>query len=267
MSADRGKLVVEFLGMPGAGKSAVSRRVAEHLAGRGLPVREPVRMVSDRSRLGPSLSGIAAKSLRVAGELLTHPRYALRSLRAIRATGQPSVGMLTRLAFNWLMQSALLRLSRGSGAVQLFDEGIYQALWSLGLEGRPGSVPRLGRGFRTVLALPDVVVIVEAGDEGIAQRLGARAERQSRADRWDLADGRAVRHGASVLGQVVDLLMEVSLGERRPRVIHVDNGPGRNPDAVARSLAIELERWARSAVGASDLRPDASEHAPPLRTI
>lgn len=268
MSARRGSLAVEFLGMPGAGKSVVSRRVAEHLAGRGVAVGEPVRILSDRSGLGPTVAGVATKSLRVAGELIAHPGHALRALRAIESTGQPSAQVLTRVAFNWLMQCAVLRSSRTSGAVRLLDEGIYQALWSIGLEGRPGSIQRVGRELAAALALPDVVVIVDADAEVVAQRLGTRGGRESRADRWDRTDGRAVRHGSDLLNEVVDVLMEVSGRGRGPRVIHVDNGAGQNPGAVAGPLAIELERWARSRTGVIDPRPDAPEpSAGPLRTI
>ena len=268
MSARRGSLAVEFVGMPGAGKSAVSRRVAEHLAGRGVAVAEPVRALSDRSSRGAAVAGVAAKSLRVAGEMVAHPGDALRALRAIRGTGQPSMPVLARVAFNWLMQCAVLRSSRTSGAVHLLDEGIYQALWSVGLEGRPGTIPRLGRELASALALPDVVVIVDAEAEAVAQRLGARGGHESRADRWDRADGQAVRHGSGLLDEVVDVLMKVSGRGRGPRVIHVDNGAGRDPGAVAGPLATELERWSGSLTGVAGARPDARQPAAgPLRTI
>src|SRR5262245_23645174 len=80
-------VIVEFLGLSGAGKSAVSHEVAERLRRRGLPVREPTLALAPPGR-PRSVWKRAIKSLHVARELASHPLGSLRSLRSMSATRQ-----------------------------------------------------------------------------------------------------------------------------------------------------------------------------------
>ena len=243
MNAANRPLVVEFLGLPAVGKSTVSRRTADYLAQWGLPVIEPVRMLSDRSGLGPRLRGYRGKSLLIAREMLAHPAHSFRSILAIGATGQPSLSVLLMIIANWLMQCSLLRSCRRTRAVHLFDEGIFQGLWSIGYEGRPGAVHRVGASLHAALRMPDVVAVVEADLGTVSQRLERRKGHESRADRQWPEDGRAIADGSLLMGEVIETLMTVSGGGEMPRVIHVDNGTHGDPDAAAWNLACEIERY------------------------
>ncbi len=237
-------LSVEFLGLPGAGKSSVSHRVAACLAGRGRPVAEHVRELSDRRRTPGRLRGYVGKSLLVAGEVALHPATSLAALRAIRGTRQPSLRVLLGVSFNWLMQCAVARAGRRGRAIQLSDEGLYQALWSIGLEGRPGAVHAVGRLLERGLPRPDLVVLVDAPARAVAQRLAGRGGHESRADGWGAEDAEAMTRATRALGDVMRLLVEAGRGGRAPRVIRVDNGPARDLGAIARRLAAEFERLA-----------------------
>ena len=240
-------IVVEFLGLPGVGKTTVSKRTAEYLAQWGVSVIQPVRALSDRSRVGPSLRGYHGKSLLVARELLAHPVHSLRAVRAISATAQPSLSVLFKIIVNWLMQCSLLRSCRTTREVHLFDEGIFQALWSIGLEGSPEAVRRVGSTLHEALAMPDVVAVVEADLGTVAQRLQTRKGRESRADRHWPEDARAVARASSLMREVVETLIWVSESREAPRVIHVENGSLGDPDVAAWNLACEIERLARRA--------------------
>jgi thymidylate kinase len=235
-------LAVEFLGLPGVGKSAVCAKTAEHLSRRGFVVRQPVLAVSDRSALGPRLRGYLGKSRLIARELLAHPLHSLRSIRAIASTRQPSPSVLVMVVTNWLMQGSLLRTCRSLPAVSLFEEGIFQALWSIGLEGRPGAVRDLGATLADVLSVPDVVVVVEADLDAVIQRLGKRAGNESRADRWRGEDDRAFARASAVMLEVTDSLTRAIEREQRSRVIRVDNRSGADPEAAARQLALQIEQ-------------------------
>jgi hypothetical protein len=236
-------MVVEFLGLPGVGKTAVSKRTAEYLAQWGLTVFEPVRALSDRSGVGSSLRGYRGKSLLVARELLAHPAHSFRSIRAIGATAQPSLPVLLMIVANWLMQCSLLRSCRRTRGVHLFDEGIFQGLWSIGLEGRPGAVHGVGAALHSALEMPDVVAVVEADLGTVSQRLQGRNGHESRADRQWSEDGRAIADASMLMGKVIEALMRVSGGGEMPRVIHVDNGTHGDPDAAAWNLACQIERY------------------------
>ena len=256
MNAAGRALAVEFLGLPGVGKSAVSSRTAAHLTQRGFVVRELVLALSDRSAMGPRLRGYAGKSLLIARELLTHPRDSLRSIRAICSTGQPSFPVLLMVVTNWLMQCSLLRSSGSTPAVNLFDEGIFQALWSVGLEGRPGAVRYIGATLIDVLSMPDVVVVVEADLEAVVNRLQKRRGRESRVDRWSRDDGQAFAHASSIMLEVIEALRRMDDRGERSRVIRVDNRSDVDPDVAARLLAHQLETVWRSEARPAGIRTD-----------
>lgn len=233
---------MEFVALPGAGKSSVSHKVAGYLSQRGLFVTEPVRALSDRSRWGARLRGYLGKSLHVARELLTHPRCSFRSLRAIRDTEQPTLSVLVGVGVNWLMQCSLLRSRRAIAAIHLFDEGIFQALWSIGLEGRRGAVRYVGSMVGPSFPLPEVVAVIEADLRSVQHRLATRAGGESRADRWSIGDEAVFTHASGIMDEVMEFLVSVSEQQRRPRVIRVANGDGDSLDAAARDLALEIER-------------------------
>jgi thymidylate kinase len=247
-------LAVEFLGLPGVGKSAVARRTAEVLSQRGFVVRGRVDVLSDRSALVPRLRGYTGKSLLIARELLAHPRQSWRAIRAIAATSQPSARVLLMVVANWLMQSSLLRSCRTTPAVNLLEEGIFQGLWTIGLEARPGTVRTLGAAFPDALSMPDVVVVVEADLEAVVQRLQGRNGRESRADRWSRDDGRAFAHASSLMLEVLDALNTVDEGGQRSRVIRVDNRSVADTDVAARQVALRIEQLCASELPPAHLR-------------
>ncbi|HEV8481616.1 MAG TPA: hypothetical protein VGR66_12550 [Candidatus Eisenbacteria bacterium] len=223
---------VEFLGLSGAGKSTVSHRVAEHLRSRGFPVCEPTLTLA----LTPGRG--AVKSLHVARELMFHPLSSLRTLKAVKATRQ-RWPVLARMGFNWLMLSSLMRTQRPS--LHLFDQGAFQALWSIGLEGRRGAVRHLGRRLLATVPAPELVVVIEAGARVVEQRLKLRGGRESRADLWDSA---ALRRSMRTMDEVKSILKAMSARPGGPRVVLVANDQNENAQAVADRLAMEIERLA-----------------------
>ena len=120
-------LLVTFVGLPGTGKSTLCARVAQLLRQRGIPCRvlEESAYRKYRNKVGW-----------LAREVIGHPWRAVCSLRAILATGQPSVLDLVKMVVNWFCLSFLIRRAARAGGVSLFDEGLFQALWSIGLGAR-----------------------------------------------------------------------------------------------------------------------------------
>src|SRR5262249_23602985 len=161
-------IIVEFLGLSGAGKSAVSHEVAARLRGRGFPIREPTRALTP-GRRGRSTWQRALKSLHVARELVTHPLSSLRSLSYVSSTRQRRLSLVFRMGFNWLVVSSLMRTRRPW--LHLLDQGVFQALWSIGLEARFGAIREPGRRLLAMLPAPDVVVVIEPGADVVADRL------------------------------------------------------------------------------------------------
>jgi len=225
---------VEFLGLPGSGKSTLSERVAAMLAEEGLPVRQTARDLAHGPRGGMRR---IAKLLFVAREVAGHPRYALRSARALRATGQRSRRVAFKMLFNWLLVSHLLRRSRRIPAVHLIDQGLHQALWSIGLDAGAGSVAAMAGRLRECAPSPDLTVVVGAGSQTLVRRLRGRAGRDSRADSWPEQDARALDRAGALLDEVKALLPGGPERRSHRSVFDVDNDRDGDLEANARRLA------------------------------
>lgn len=173
------RLSVEFLGIPGAGKSAVSSRVGLILGERGFPVDDlSYRLAHGRTRTRRFIR----KSFHVAKELLSHPFVSLRAIRAIACVQHPSLRVLAKMVFNWLLVSALARRGRKPG-IHLCDQGIFQGLWSIGFGGGTEAVGLAAEKLWGLVPGPDLVVVIEADLPAILHRLRLRQERKSRIDR------------------------------------------------------------------------------------
>lgn len=171
-------VTVEFFGMPGVGKSTVANRVAKLLRDKGTPVSD--LMYTSAHQLS-RLQRIAVKVRYIVKEACSHPGYVLRSAIVIARTRQESVTDLVKVLFNWFFVSSVLRGSRQARNVELLDEGIFQAYWSIALcapDGIPNVIEHLGDS----VPLPTVIVVLE-GDLGtIHSQLKSRERHDSRVD-------------------------------------------------------------------------------------
>ncbi len=231
-------VAVEFLGLPGVGKSSLSRCVAEILDRERLPVAEPTYRLDH----GPSpLERAMRKSWHVAREIVAHPGYAAQSAAALRTTRQESAALLCTMTFNWLLVSALMRRARRSSGVTLFDQGIFQALWSIGLGSAAGAIRGMGRVLEGSAPTADAVIVLEASTERVARRLAERRGRDSRADRWAADDAARFSRSVALLAEVEELLRAAGRRSGGPRVIRVRN----ESDSDLEANAAEVAGWVR----------------------
>lgn len=192
-------MIVELLGPPGAGKSALLPLVARALASRtgtrsetaGEAVDRLMRRLPPARLLGPVL-GRRSRRLRTlfvdlpygAAFMASHPRL---TLTAVAAVVRSPVGWGHRwtLFTRWAGVAARQRFLRdrlGDGAA-IFDEGLYHRsvnlfAWRALGGGRTGArvdaVPRQLRGYLRLTPPPDLAVFVDAPDDVAARRLGGR---------------------------------------------------------------------------------------------
>jgi hypothetical protein len=206
-------LLVEFVGLPGVGKSHATGLVAADLVAVGIPVR------SSALRINHELyrpRRVLRKFGMCAAEGVHSPRRAARVGRAVIGSGQQSPADVFRLLYNWLFIVGLLRRARTRPVVELLDEGIYQLLWSVGLAGGERVIRELSRTFLEgrppAAPMPDVVVLVEAPLGVIEARLAARKSRAGRLDRMEGGERQAaLMRGADLLHE----LLSEDVGERR----------------------------------------------------
>jgi hypothetical protein len=235
-------LVVEFVGLPGVGKSHATRLVAAGLAAVGTPARSSALRINHE--LGRSRR-VLLKAGMCAVEALGRPRRAARVGRALIRSGQQSRVDVLRLLYNWLFLVGLLRRARTRPVVELMDEGIYQLLWSIGFAGderviRDNSSTFL-EGPPSAMPMPDVVVVVEAPLELIQARLASRKSRAGRVDRMDDAERQAaLLRGADLLNELLSENVGPGGEVSGPLLRRVRNGGAGQLEADVAALVDEL---------------------------
>ncbi|GEM_PF-2304863 len=171
----RRPLVVEFAGLPGAGKTTLAGRVAGLLREQGVPADEPLLAFSGRFW--------GRRTPRALMHLFRRPAAACRALGAIGRSGQRTGRDAACLAHTWLFLHTLMGECRRSGRIALFDQGIIQALWSVALNARHDALPTFLAAVRETMCRPDVVVVVDVHPDVAARRLRTRPYGRSRLER------------------------------------------------------------------------------------
>ncbi|HLQ37942.1 MAG TPA: hypothetical protein VK348_09080 [Planctomycetota bacterium] len=233
-------VLVEFIGLPGVGKSELSGRIARVLAGNGVAVRQPSHALAHD--LGPIMRRIC-KSLHVLRELVSHPVASTRAVRTIAATRQRSGLTFVLLVFNWLLVVTLARRARRRPGAQLFDQGVVQALWSVALDGDPDAAMLLLRQAAASRVLPDIVIVVEAELATVHQRLLSRADGNSRADREPDRVPELLARGSELLQRIRKAL----LASPEPRILTLCNEVGADLDHAVGDVADLVRRRAAGA--------------------
>jgi len=213
-------ITVEFLGLPGVGKSSLSRRVAVMLRERGHPVHEAT---FDLGHTPGTMSRSLRKAVPVGREMLLHPWSAGRACRAVIASRQDSSLTAFKMIFNWLMVAGIARRATRLQGVHLFDQGLCQALWSIGLSSSNAAPGRVGDALFALAPRPDLIFNIEASAETVARRLRERGGRDSRADAWG-EDARVVfMRSLALLDDVIATARRATGSGRSVRLVAIDN--------------------------------------------
>lgn len=170
--------VVEFAGLPGAGKSAVAESTRAALAAAGVPCTVADEGISARVPAGVRVRRrLALASV----DLSRHPVRGVQVLRSVHQVAPSWRRDAVAGATQWFAVQRLVVRSRSTSGVHLLEEGPLQTLWTLLLRTGSDPVPVLQRMLqpRSVQS-PDLLVIVDAPVELASERLCNRASRHSR---------------------------------------------------------------------------------------
>jgi hypothetical protein len=196
-----GRVVVEFCGLPGTGKTALAGSVRDAVAERGIACSiadEPLSAAASRSRR------IARKATAAALEATRRPAATVDAGWRALTSRQESARDAAAWLGQWLAVRQAVARARRQPGVHLVEEGVVQSLWTLGLRARRDVVGRLLERTPSWVR-GDLLVVVEAPTELVLERLGARSSRHSRTQQL-APEARAdeLRRGELLLAELAD---------------------------------------------------------------
>lgn len=171
-------VIVELCGLPGAGKTFLASALGN--VQDGLPLARPTRGIAPDV---PAERRLARKLGLVAVETIRRPALEARIARRIGRSGQPGTVEAVSRWVQWASTQSLMGRARRTPQVHLFDEGVVQALWSLGLRGDPSATLGTLGGSVGRWSYPDVVIVLDPPVELLARRLRDRRSAHSRLQR------------------------------------------------------------------------------------
>ena len=248
-------LLIELCGLPGAGKSYLAAGLIDALRRKGIPAHAGDASVEPDVA---AIRRIPGKLLAAGREVLAHPAGAARAGVAV-ASAERSAGDAVNRSMQWFVTQRLLGRAVRRGGVHVFQEGVLQALWSIGLRGDPERLLELLESGDTPWIRPQVLVVVNAPVEVAAARLAGRRSSHSRTQAL-AADERTAEllRGRELLGCLVEWWRTSS---RDAEIVEVANGDDGRPDReVARLVDVVLAHLERRS--ASEPRGDRDPIVP-----
>jgi predicted kinase len=229
-------VVVEFIGLPGSGKSTIAHALAELLRRRGAAVSEPTWRNDHASRR-------SSRTLRKAGlALAASARDPLRAgavVQWIAESAQPTIRATMMLTLNALyLAEASSRCARVPG-IHIFDQGVLQQLWSLLYQA--GNSEDAERRCAEQIAACGTrlhVVLVDAPLGTLTERLAARSGGASRLEQHlRHSDAQAALRRATSAQRRVEAVADALSVSGAVRMFRVSGAGDRRLAESARAIA------------------------------
>jgi len=156
------QLVIEFIGLPGAGKSTISKQVKEELKERNIIFDDLFNAGLPMFRLNRTIW----KVVHVIKEIVSRPVFNLKQISLIFKTKQDTFMDFIKVTVNWIIMNGQIKRKLGTSVIS--DQGIVQAVWSILLTSRQN----IGiEKFLSQTKLPDIVFYVKIDRDVMNLRL------------------------------------------------------------------------------------------------
>jgi hypothetical protein len=243
-------MVVECVGVAGAGKSHSSALLVEELEALGTRAAQSMALIGPNV---PRWRRVARKIGYGLGEVVRGPRPVLNMVRAVVRSGQQQPRDAGALVLNWIALRALVRRTRKTTTVGVFDQAALMALWSTALRGDDTACRLELAQPSWSWVLPDAVVRVRAPAELTINQLQSRGARQSR---LEVLDDDALVEGLATADDEIDRIVrwwhETSRDGGGAFVAELTNPGDSELDAAARDVASALACCATSVGGMTE---------------
>lgn len=198
---DATALTVEFLGLPGSGKTTLARSIANKLEQHGYHALMPLPEAPTRTA---HAYAIAHKLFNIPYYLLSAPKEALKVLSMARIV--PPQGFLSHLrVLQYLvyLYGIFHRYERRCD-ILLLDQGFAQAVYTLALQSRADDSETLAAILST-MRRPHILIKLNVDADVVIARLAQRRHPQSRLQRLIQRDGQAIRRSTELIDRIEGL--------------------------------------------------------------
>lgn len=228
-------MIIELCGVPGAGKSHLTKELAQELRRAGQQVELPLEPVSPRCRTSVRLLRKLGWASR---ELVTHPVASALAVRAVSRSAQGSIRTIVVRSLNLVVLRSCLRRARGRHGTHIVDQGLIQELGSLAYCGDGEAAMGATDPGPDRLA-PDVILVVDVDIDVADRRLDARAGTESRIERAGTDRRAQLDRQEHLLSGLLDSWID-RFGAIVPTRVHrVDNSTdGSSPDLTELVAAV-----------------------------
>ncbi|HSV41710.1 MAG TPA: hypothetical protein VLI04_23290 [Nocardioidaceae bacterium] len=219
------RLVVEFCGLPGAGKTLLAEQTCIALRERGVAAE-----IADRpiSAAVPKVARVRRRAGLAGGRLVRHPADTFGALRSVART-RPSLRDGAALLLQWLAVEGLAA-APNDDSFRLLEEGVVQTAWSLVLRAGPDALVGLQELVAEGTVSRRLIVLVDVPVELAVDRLRARASLHSRTQLLSPAEQRAEL-------EVGSRLMRVLLDASPAPVLTIRNDGTSAPETLGAQIA------------------------------
>ncbi|NDI34863.1 AAA family ATPase [Chengkuizengella sediminis] len=173
-------IMVEFLGVPGTGKTTISHMVSKSLSKNGVHVHEPTYAMNSMGKTRRQYT----KILSIIKVFLIAPRTCIYAIKLIIPSQQKSLKDFIKTVINLLFIIFIIKSCSNKKGVHILDQGFFQAIWSIEysanhhIEGI-----KINKLRKMVYSKPLLVIDIHAVHTEVLQRLNLRETNYSRVEK------------------------------------------------------------------------------------
>ncbi|MDX8363746.1 AAA family ATPase [Cytobacillus sp. Hm23] len=214
-------IMVEFIGIPGVGKTTLSHMLAKSLSVKGFHVNEPTYKINSKKEFFKKIT----KLLYIMKILITAPNICIYAIQIILKTHQKSYKDFIKTASNLLFVIAIIKSNSTKKGIHILDQGFFQALWSIEYSAhhliKPLDLKQL---LEMVHSKPLLIIDLHVKHTEVLKRLHQRKTDYSRIEKYFLeALPNHIQISNEILNQLKHNISLTNIDEEKLKVISLNN--------------------------------------------